>query len=85
MIKKIVYGKPINTFAVIKKCEKSNCIEPLVCKEYDYLTFEYSLNNDDAVYGLGETVEKFNKRGYRFVSFNSDNNDHLKNTESLYS
>lgn len=86
MIKKIVYGKPIETFAVVKKVSKVKDTEVLISnKKENGLEFVYKLNAEDIVYGLGETMGRINKRGRRFISFNNDNNNHTDDLESLYS
>ena len=85
MIKRIIYGQPIETLAVVEDVQSSQQEEFFCSNEKDDgIEFIYNLNKNDYVYGLGETMGGVNKRGRRFVSFNSDNNNHTNDTESLY-
>ncbi len=87
MIRKYIYGTPIETDAVIEQ------IPPEIGKP-DHLTFEtdkdgkhvYSctLADDDIVYGLGEAPRGINKRGHIYESFNSDDPYHTEEKRSLY-
>lgn len=45
----------------------------------------YNMSDDAVVYGLGETNRGMNKRGHRYVSFNTDEPNHTEEKESLYS
>lgn len=89
MIKKYISGNPINTDAVIICNElESNSLASL--RFFDFttqgneLTLSYTLSDDDAVYGLGEANRGINKRGYRYVSYCSDDPNHTEEKESLY-
>lgn len=85
MIKRIIYGQPIETLAVVEDVQSSQQEEFFCSNEKDDgIEFIYNLSKNDYVYGLGETMGGVNKRGRRFVSFNSDNNNHTNDTESLY-
>ena len=83
-IKKFVFGNPINTGAVVKDIDTSVGVP----KEFEYDrasdSFSFSLESDDAVYGLGETVRGINKRGWIYVSNNSDDPHHEETKSSLY-
>ena len=61
MIKKYTYGTPIDTEAVIEKIKGESGTCSFV-KSTDPFRMEISLDDDDIVYGLGETVRGMNKR-----------------------
>lgn len=82
MIKRYVFGSPIETDAVMDKPEKLVWKDGILQKEGN--AFRYKLTSDEAVYGLGENVRGINKRGWRYVSECSDNPNHCENTSSLY-
>ncbi len=46
--------------------------------------YTLKLEQETAVYGLGETVRGINKKGWHYVSENEDNGLHLEDTRSLY-
>ncbi|MCD7882302.1 MAG: alpha-glucosidase [Lachnospiraceae bacterium] len=82
MIRRFVFGSPLETDSVIDK--------PAVCagelqyfeKHENVLTFR--MGKDDIVYGLGENVRGINKRGWRYVSNCTDDPHHNEGTVSLY-
>ena len=83
MIQKYVYGHPFPTDAVVKEIETAK--EPLPFFETDNQgSFNYTLAEDDIVYGLGEQIRGINKRGWQYVSWNYDNPNHHEDTRSLY-
>ncbi len=86
MIQKTIFGSPFETLAITQDVE--------TCSEVKYfhlykmertLEFYYHLSEDDIVYGLGETTRGLNKRGGRYISFNTDTADHSDENPSLYS
>lgn len=87
MIRKHIYGTPIETDAVVISIDPSN--EPPAhfstnsAKNEDPV-FSCRLNNDDIVYGLGEAPRGINKRGHIYESFNSDDPYHTEEKRSLY-
>lgn len=83
MIKKYTYGTPIDTEAVIEKIKGESGTCSFV-KSTDPFRMEISLDDDDIVYGLGETVRGMNKRGWHYESFCSDDPEHQETKVSLY-
>ena len=85
MITKLVYGHPFDTEAVTAQVEKAQSLKHFsVTKKKDSLVFTCLLSQDEAVYGLGETTGTLNKRGGRYISFNTDTADHSDDNPSLY-
>ncbi len=82
MIRRSVFGNPIETEAVLRKPEAA-------VFESDRLTrteegFKISLGEKEMVFGLGENVRGINKRGHIYKSFCDDNPHHDESTTSLY-
>ena len=85
MIKKYTYGTPFPTESVT---------EPFAASEgmpefgdihlQEGFSFTYKLRDEDVVYGLGEANRGINKRGYQYISTNSDNAHHHEDVYSLY-
>lgn len=87
MIKKYVFGTPIETEAVVKEIPSSDLSQLSFLNMQDKddgISFEYPLSEKDIVYGLGENMRGINKRGGRYISFNTDNPNHKEDTQSLY-
>ncbi len=85
MICKYIFGNPIKTGAVVCNVEAcKDSVKYFTVAENNNITLTTSLNSDDIVYGLGETVRGINKRGWRYVSFCADDPNHVENKESLY-
>lgn len=82
MIRKYVYGNPLNTEAVCAEIEE--CNEEIAYFEVNNTEFIYSFSDEDIVFGLGEQVRGINKRGWKYVSWNYDNPHHQEDTNSLY-
>lgn len=87
MIKKYLYGNPIETSAVTEEIELSK--DPI--SYFNELTlndgetvFTYQMNESDIVYGLGEANRGLNKRGYIYESFCTDDPNHTEEKRSLY-
>lgn len=83
MIRKYVFGKPIETFAVEEQYPVSEGKLPFFNTD-NGKDFIYKFDKNDIVYGLGEQVRGINKRGWKYVSCNSDNPNHQEDTLSLY-
>lgn len=86
MITKYTYGNPFQTDAVVQKLEVQNGDLPYftVAKTEEQLQFEYTLENEEKVYGLGENVRGINKRGWIYKSCCADEPNHLEDRTSLY-
>ncbi|MBD5404366.1 MAG: alpha-glucosidase [Treponema sp.] len=82
MIKRFVFGSPLDTEAVIEKPEVSLSHIPYFSQKNR--SFLFSMNDDDIVYGLGENVRGINKRGYIYESFCTDEFEHNEETTTLY-
>lgn len=84
MVKKYVYGNPVNTEAVVEDiCAQEGEIKELTF-EKQRQRFIYEMREDTKVYGLGEANRGMNKRGFQYVSYCSDNPSHTEEKESLY-
>ncbi len=87
MVYKFQFGHPFLTDAVILDKNIDN-LQLLTNLKYqtinDEIVFEYPLNNNQIVYGLGETMRGINKYGHRYVFYNTDNGNHVDCMESLY-
>ena len=86
MITKYTYGNPFQTDAVVQKLEVQNGDVPYftVVKKEEQLQFEYTLENEEKVYGLGENVRGINKRGWIYKSCCADEPNHVEDRTSLY-
>ena len=83
-IKKYVYGSPLKTGATVVDVPAAEG-DPKNFKYNPQMgTFTYVLKDRDMVFGLGETVRGINKRGWKYVSNNSDDPHHEETKESLY-
>ena len=85
MITKYRFGNVFETGAVtaaVHEGEKLPCFD--VRREGAATRFCCPLGKDDVVFGLGETMRGIDKRGGRYVSFNSDNPHHADDMPSLY-
>lgn len=86
MIKKYIYGSPIETSAVVEDIETSNDLIQYFdeIKDENSISFRYVMDNNDIVYGLGEANRGINKRGYIYDSFCTDDPNHTEEKRSLY-
>lgn len=89
MINCLSYGKPFETMAVVEKVAPAEALthfsfEKKTVDGVPSLVFTYELSPEDIVYGLGETMHGINKRGYRYIIFNTDDPHHSDNMPSLY-
>lgn len=85
MIRKIRIGNPIETYAVTEKSECKTAQEiPYFEVSQQGKKLSLMLAQKDVVYGLGEQVRGMNKRGWVYVSDNSDDPNHTEGKNSLY-
>ena len=86
MVKKYVYGNPIETNAVVAQIEQEEGpVQYLSEIEMnDKIIFNYAMESDDIVYGLGEANRGMNKRGGLYRSFCSDEPYQTEEKQSLY-
>ncbi|MBE5845083.1 MAG: alpha-glucosidase [Butyrivibrio sp.] len=84
MIRKFRIGNPIPTDSVVKEIPVTQDNLPYFEKNDEAKVLTFSLNKEDKVYGLGETVRGMNKRGWLYTSNNSDDPNHTENKHSLY-
>lgn len=80
MIKRYIFGNPIETDAILCKPAIAEGNTPFFKDGH----IRISLSDKDIVYGLGENVRGINKRGFRYVSFCSDDPQHNEEKSSLY-
>ena len=84
MIRKFVFGNPIETDSVVKEIPAETGSFPYFNVDEDAKELSMTMDKTGRVYGLGETVRGINKRGYIYVSNNSDDPFHLEEKRSLY-
>ncbi len=87
MIQLLRMGNPIHTGAIIDNIETDiTYVETLPAWKIDKAlgTLEKQLSDTMTVFGLGETVRGINKRGWIYVSNNSDDPNHTEDKHSLY-
>lgn len=85
MIKKYVLGIPFETEAVTKDISPSTDFPSVfhISTESGF-SLSYSMKDSDVIYGLGEANRGINKRGYKYINYNSDNSQHYEDATSLY-
>ncbi len=85
MIKKYGYGDPFDTEALTEKIETAEGKPAYgeICAE-DGFFFTYIMDEDDIVYGLGESNRGINKRGLIYISNCTDDPEHTEDKRSLY-
>ncbi|MDY2627459.1 MAG: glycoside hydrolase family 31 protein [Lachnospiraceae bacterium] len=81
-ITKYTYGTPFFTDAVVEKIPSGEGAPAYIERAED--GFRYVMEPADVVYGLGENVRGINKRGWRYISNNSDDPAHREDKTSLY-
>lgn len=86
MAKRYVVGNPIDTEAVLNKPAPSvhNTLNPRLIMSKNSRRMSYHLKKDDVIYGLGESLHGMNKRGFIYVSNNTDQTKHNEDQYSLY-
>lgn len=84
MVCKIRFGNPIYTGAVVNEIAVMENERKLKFFEKTEQGFRYIMGEKDAVYGLGEANRGINKRGYKYVSYCTDDPNHTEEKLSLY-
>ncbi len=85
MIKKYIFGQPVDTEAVVMDIPVSQEeISVMKLTESDGIMLCCGMGEDDVAYGLGEQVRGMNKRGFSYVSYAEDDMFHTENKHSLY-
>lgn len=85
MITKTIFGKPFRTEAITADTAQSDTVKHFhVQPSGKQIEFTCPLHPQDIVYGLGETTGAVDKRGGRYISFNTDTADHSDSNPSLY-
>ncbi|MBQ3793742.1 MAG: alpha-glucosidase, partial [Lachnospiraceae bacterium] len=83
-IKKYRIGKPIPTDSVVVDVELEQGAIPYFQADEPAKRLTFSLEKEDRVYGLGETIRGMNKRGWIYTSKNADDPVHTEDKRSLY-
>ena len=85
MVWKFKFGSPFETEAVVERIEETAGNPPFgTLSLEDGFCYRCTLSKNDVVYGLGEAVRGMNKRGHCYISYASDDPEHLESTRSLY-
>lgn len=85
MIKKYTYGTPYETEAIVEKFDATPGFPEFGSIDLsDGFRLEYLMEDTDIVYGLGEANRGINKRGYRYVSNNTDEPNQTEEKNSFY-
>lgn len=86
MIRKYIFGNPLNTGATVPElpCETEPMPYFSLERNGSSITFRISLGEGEILFGLGEQVRGMNKRGHRYESWNSDVFNHTEDKGSLY-
>ncbi|MBQ9743439.1 MAG: alpha-glucosidase [Ruminococcus sp.] len=85
MIKKYVFGTPFVTDSVVADIPADKSALPYFSiTSSSPLVLELELSEEDAIYGLGESVRGINKRGFIYKTYCSDDPNHTETTASLY-
>lgn len=84
MINRFVYGTVRETDAVQQKPQAATGALPYFAVDEETMTFTYTMDPADRVYGLGENVRGINKRGWIYESKCADEPEHKEDRRSLY-
>ena len=86
MIRRYDYGQPIATGAIA--IPQPVCTDALprftVTEDEKGISFKLTMDENDMIFGLGESVRGINKRGHIYRAWNSDDFSHTENKSSLY-
>ena len=84
MIRKYRIGNPIPTDCCVTDIPVSHASIPYFERNDEAKELSYTLSKKDKVFGLGESIRGINKRGWLYISNNSDDPNHTENKHSLY-
>lgn len=86
MIRRYKFGNPVFTDATDKDIQETVDKVPFFKVETtdDDTKFTYEMDDNTRIYGLGEANRGINKRGYRYVSYCTDDPSHTEEKESMY-
>ena len=85
MIQKYTYGTPFETDAIVTSIPASEGTPAYgTISTENGFSFTYAMDDNDVVYGLGESNRGINKRGYVYESNCSDQPNHTEDKISLY-
>ncbi len=85
MMELLTFGRPFETEAITRQVPKGERIQHFKTEILEKtIRFTCPLAPDDIVYGLGETMGRVNKRGGRYISFNTDTAEHQDSNPSIY-
>lgn len=85
MISKFTFGTPFNTQSVVKElCPIDGEMPFFEVDTTNGISFTYTMEKNDIVYGLGEAVRGINKRGWIYESYCFDQPFHTEDKYSLY-
>ena len=84
MIRRYSYGTVFETAAVLDKPAAQTGALPYFSVNPEQRTLTCQMDEDAAVYGLGENVRGINKRGWIYESRCSDESHHHEDKKSLY-
>ncbi|MCK9170990.1 MAG: alpha-glucosidase [Treponema sp.] len=85
MVYRFSYGTIVETNAVVKTIKVDSGIPGFgTVASGNPFKWDYTMGPDDIIYGLGENMRGMNKRGFKYVSWCSDQSNQNESTESLY-
>ncbi len=84
MIRRYVFGKVLETEAVLEKPEASQGPLPYLQADERSRCLSYEMGERDKVYGLGENLRGINKRGWIYESRCTDDPEHMEEKRALY-
>ncbi len=84
MIKRYRIGNPIDTESVVKSIPAEQGEIPYLTVSEEAKSLTFTMEEDDLVYGLGESIRGLNKRGWIYESNNTDDPNHTEDKHSLY-
>lgn len=84
MIRKFMFGTPINTEAAAESEEAAVGSVPFVEIQEGGTKLFYEMDEADIIYGLGENIRGINKRGWIYESRCNDDPQHTEDIRALY-